>query len=160
MKSNERILIVASAGGHLTQAMCMASLFDDIVLVSNKQFLGSERISSFHKIWDTQHNPLIHLFNVGHAAYILLTERPAAILSTGGPIALPFALVAKIFGYRFVWVDTLSRVVELSNTGRIILRYKLYDVFISQWEEVAKAHGVEYHGKAFDILGENTARQG
>ncbi|MBB1330207.1 beta-1,4-galactosyltransferase [Pseudoalteromonas sp. SR43-7] len=152
---NKKVLVIASAGGHLTQAMCATSQCDEIVLVSNKVNIKKSNISKIYKIIDTQKNPFIHIFNIFFALYVLLKERPTAVFSTGGPIALPFALICKVSSLKFIYLDTLSRVVELSNTGKLIKKYHLYDEFYSQWQSVASKNNTKYIGKCFDILSEN-----
>ncbi|MGH1439814.1 MAG: glycosyltransferase [Cellvibrionaceae bacterium] len=151
----EKVLVVASAGGHLTQAMCATANCENIILVSNKINLSDARIKKAYKIMDTQHNAFIHIINLFFALYLLIKERPKAVFSTGGPIVLPFALLCKILPIKFVFLDTLSRVVELSNTGKLLKRYHLYNAFFSQWEAIAKSNNVDYIGKCFDILGEH-----
>ena len=155
MKDNTKILVVASAGGHLTQAMCATSACENIALVSNKKNISDNRISRIYKIWDTQHNPFIHFVNIFYAMYVLLSERPAVVFSTGGPIVLPFALLCKFLPIKFVYLDTLSRVVELSNTGKVVKKYNLSDEFYCQWQEIATKNNAQYIGKCFDILCEN-----
>ncbi len=150
-----KILVIASAGGHLTQAMCATSTCEHVYLVSNKKNIHSDKIKRFFKILDTQHNPFIHFVNLFFALYVICIVRPKSILSTGGPIVLPFALIAKFLPIKFIYLDTLSRVVELSNTGKLIKKYKLYDEFFTQWASMAHEHNVSYMGKCFDILGEN-----
>ena len=152
-RSDAPVVVIASSGGHLTQAICATSTVErNLVLVSNKNMLVDSPFSRIHLIRDTQRNPLIHFLNLFAAAWILIRERPIAVFSTGGPICLPFALLAKISGIRFVYLDTMSRVTELSNSGKIIKKFHLYDSFICQWEAVAAQHsGAEYHGKAFDL---------
>lgn len=154
-KINKKILVIASAGGHLTQAMCLTSNCKDLILVTNKVNISNERIKKIYKIWDTQFNILIHFYNIFYALYVVVRERPKAVLSTGGPIALPFALICKLLPLKFVYVDTLSRVIELSNTGKLICKYSLYDDFFCQWNDIAKKNNVNYIGKCFDIKGEN-----
>lgn len=152
---DKKVLVVASAGGHLTQALSCMALHRNITLVSNKINTSSERIKKIYKIKDTQKNIFIHLTNIMFAFYVLAKERPKSIFSTGGPIVLPFALLAKIFRIKFIYFDTLSRVNELSNTGKLIKKYGLYNQFYSQWEKVAKENNAHYIGKCIDILGEN-----
>ena len=84
----------------------------------------------------------------------MLKEKPQAMFSTGGPICLPFALLAKLTGTRFVYLDTMSRVTELSNSGKLIQKFGLFDSFLCQWQKTAEKYGAEYHGQAFD-LGDN-----
>lgn len=155
MISGNKVLVIASAGGHLTQAMCATSACDNISLVSNKKNISNDKISHIYKIWDTQHNPFIHFVNIFYAMYVLLRERPAVVFSTGGPIVLPFALLCKFLPIKFIYLDTLSRVVELSNTGKVVKKYKLYNDFFCQWQEIATKNNVNYIGKCFDILCEN-----
>jgi len=147
------ILVVASSGGHLTQAMCATSTIDSpMVLVCNKNMLDDSPFCRVHVIRDTQHNVVIHLLNLVFALRVLWREKPTAVFSTGGPIVLPFALLSKILRIRFIFLDTMSRVTELSNSGKMIHRFKLYDSFFCQWQSVADQYsGVEYHGKAFDL---------
>jgi len=153
MRRTRTILVIASSGGHLTQAMCATStLNQDLVLVSNKNMLDGKRFRRVYTIKDTQHNALVHLMNLFIAIRILWKERPQALFSTGGPICLPFALLAKITNTRFVFLDTMSRVTELSNSGKFIQKYGLSDYFLCQWPEVADQYdGAEYHGQAFDL---------
>lgn len=150
-----RVLVIASAGGHLTQAMCSVSMIDNIYLVSNHKNINSSKIQKIFKIIDTQNNPFIHFLNIFFAVYVLLRVRPKAVFSTGGPIALPFALLCKIINKRFIYLDTLSRVTELSNTGKLINKYSLASKMFVQWQSMADKHKLPYIGKSFDILNEN-----
>ena len=155
MKRCGTVLVVASAGGHLTQALCAISAVErELVLVSNKNMLDDSPFVRIHTIKDTQKNILIHAVNAVSAIRILYKERPQAIFSTGGPICLPFALLAKLTRTRFVFLDSISRVTELSNSGKLIKKFGLYDSFLCQWPEIAKLNGVEFHGQTFD-LGDN-----
>lgn len=149
-----KILVVASAGGHLTQAMCAVSNFNEVVLVSNKINIQNEKIISKYKILDTQFNFIIHFYNLFVATYILIKEKPCSVVSTGGPIAISFSVICKIIGTRFCYIDTLSRVDELSNTASFIKKYKLYDDMYCQWQHIATKNKIQYIGKCFDILGE------
>ncbi len=154
---NKKILIIASAGGHLTQALCASSKVDEIVLVTTRALVKDQRIKKIYAIWDTQKNPFIHFVNIFYALYVIIRERPRTVFSTGSPIVLPFALVCKFLPLRFVYLDTLSRVIELSNTGKLIHKYKLYDEFMSQWENMAVEYNLEYYGKTFDLKGSTKA---
>jgi len=153
MNRKQSILVVASSGGHLTQAMCATStLNQDLVLVSNKDMLDGKRFRRVYTVKDTQHNPLVHGLNLFAAIRIMWKEKPQAVFSTGGPICLPFALVARLTKTRFVFLDTMSRVTELSNSGKLIKKFGLSDSFLCQWPDVASQYdGAEYHGQAFDL---------
>jgi len=147
----EVVLVVASAGGHLSEALCALSLVEaELHLVCNKNMLDNTRFKRIHTIRDSQYNPFVHAFNFARALWVFLTVRPDSMFSTGGPICLPFALVAKMTRTKFVYLDTMARVTSLSNTGRIIEKYGLCDVFLCQWKVIAEQHeSVEYCGTVF-----------
>lgn len=77
-------------------------------------------------------------------AWIVSRERPDVVISTG---ALPgyFALrLAKWFGARTVWLDSIANVEELSMSGQKIGRYA--DLWLTQWPHLARPNGPLYWG--------------
>lgn len=147
----EVVLVVASAGGHLSEALCALSLVDsELHLVCNKNMLDNTRFKRIYTIRDSQYNPFVHALNFLYGIWLFLKVRPDSMFSTGGPICLPFAVLAKITRTKFVYLDTMARVSSLSNTGRIIQKYGLCDVFLCQWQEIARQHeSVEFCGTVF-----------
>lgn len=150
------ILTVVNAGGHLTQALCIMRHVEDFHLVTSVDFQLNVGAQSVTVVKGTQFNPFIHLLNIFIAFRLILKIKPKAIFSTGGPICLPYAVAAKVLCKRFIYLDTLSRVQDLSNTARFLYKYKLASEIYCQWKNVADRYpGIEYHGKTFDICGEN-----
>lgn len=149
---NNRVLTVVNAGGHLTQAMCVMRAIDEFHLVTSVNIGETFGAKSVTVINSTQFNVLVHFKNIFKAFKIVKKIKPKAIFSTGGPICIPFAVVAKILGIKFVYLDTLSRVVEPSNTARFLYKYKLADEMFCQWETVSKQYPrMKYYGKTFNI---------
>jgi UDP-N-acetylglucosamine:LPS N-acetylglucosamine transferase len=77
-------------------------------------------------------------------AWILRRERPDVVISTG---ALPGYLclrLAKWFGARTIWLDSIANVEELSMSGQRIGRHA--DLWLTQWPHLAKANGPMYRG--------------
>ena len=77
-------------------------------------------------------------------AWILWRERPDVVISTG---ALPgyFSLrLAKWFGARTVWLDSIANVEELSMSGQKIGKH--VDLWLTQWPHLARADGPYYRG--------------
>ncbi|MHA2939509.1 glycosyltransferase [Vibrio sp. RC27] len=154
-KSNNNILLIASAGGHLTQALCAISQCEKVILCTNSKDFSDHRVKKILGIIDTQFNYFYHFLNVFIAMYYILKYKPKSIISTGGPIALGFGVASRILRTNFVYLDTLSRVQELSNTASFIHKHKLADDMYCQWEAMAKEKNLKYIGKCFDILNEN-----
>lgn len=66
--------------------------------------------------------------------------RPDAVLSVGHPAAIPLCLAGKLMGAKTIFVESLTRVVELSVTGRILYHLRLADRFYVQWGKLAERY--------------------
>ena len=92
-----------------------------------------------------------NLFNMARNAWralrILRRERPDAVVSTGAGVAVPFLAVAKLLGIRTIYVESITRIGELSLSGRLVRPFA--DEFLVQWPELAAANGdaVGYRGQ-------------
>jgi UDP-N-acetylglucosamine:LPS N-acetylglucosamine transferase len=71
------------------------------------------------------------LRNFPKACQIVAKERPSIILSTGAGIAVTFAIAAKLLGVRFIYVESISRAMDLSLSGKLV--YLLCDELYVQW---------------------------
>jgi UDP-N-acetylglucosamine:LPS N-acetylglucosamine transferase len=67
---------------------------------------------------------------------ILVRSKPRAILSTGPAISVPVSIIGKLFGKKIIFIETGSRVKNLSLTGRIM--YRFADLFFIQWPQLQK----------------------
>lgn len=76
-------------------------------------------------------NLITFLQNIPTVFNILRRERPDVVISTGASIAVGFALVAKLLGMRFVFIESISRSRDLSLSGKLV--YFLADEFYVQW---------------------------
>lgn len=104
--------------------------------------VGSARFYTIRDV--TRWNKLRWIHTFAQLAWILLRETPDVVISTG---ALPgyFALrLAKWFGARTIWVDSIANVEELSMSGQKIGRYA--DLWLTQWPHLAKPEGPLYLG--------------
>ena len=103
MEDSRPILTVVNAGGHLTQALCMMKVIKEFHLVTSIDIEADLGAKSVTVIKSTQFNVLVHFKNIFKAYSIIKKIKPAAIFSTGGPICIPFAVIAKITGIRFIY---------------------------------------------------------
>jgi len=153
MKSKQNILVVASVGGHIMEAECALELVEsDCSLACDQKNIQTDRYKRIYVAVGTKTNPFIHLYNVIYATYVFARERPTSVFSTGGPFCLPFALVAKITSTKFVYLDSLTRIEELSNSGKLIYKLGLYDTFLTQWQPLTlKYPNAQYYGTVFSL---------
>lgn len=143
-----RILAIASAGGHWHQLCQICSAFrpEDIHYVTTLEGLPEKSgFSRFSIVQDcNQNTPLKLLLSGAQILGVLVRTRPDVIITTG---ALP-GLLAVVLGYlmrrRTIWVDSIANAEEPSSSGRMAKRF--VSLWLSQWEDVARAAGGRYEG--------------
>lgn len=147
------LLLVCSSGGHLLQLTELRAAwepFDRTWVTFDKSdarsLLRDERV--IHAFGPTNRNIPNLLRNVRLAWRVIRRERPAAILTTGAGVAVPFAWVAKLYGIPTVYVESFTRIEGLSLSGRMIapVATRLY----GQWPELTQQRRrVHFAGNLF-----------
>ena len=86
------------------------------------------------------------LRNIVMAARLLRKVRPDMILTTGSGVAAPFLWMAKTMGIPTVFVESITRITEISLTARMIS--PVATKLLVQWPELLAKHPrAEYHGR-------------
>jgi beta-1,4-N-acetylglucosaminyltransferase len=148
------LMIVCSSGGHLLQMLELREAWSEFERVwvtfdksDARSLLVGERVVHAHG--PTNRNIPNLLRNLRLARRVLREERPAAILTTGAGVAVPFAWLARLHGIPTVYVESLTRIEGLSLSGRLIapVATRVY----GQWPELTgAARGrVEFAGNLF-----------
>ena len=144
----KKILAVSSGGGHWVELLRLRQAFEghDVVFVTVDEAYRSEAGSArFYTIQDvTRWNKLRWVQTFAKLAWILLRERPDVVVSTG---ALPgyFSLrLAKLFGAKTIWLDSIANAEELSMSGQKIGKFA--DLWLTQWPHLSKPNGPLYRG--------------
>jgi UDP-N-acetylglucosamine:LPS N-acetylglucosamine transferase len=76
---------------------------------------------------------------------IIIKERPGTVISTGAAAGCMICFLAKLFGAKIIWIDSITNVEKISLSGRMV-RY-IADLFLVQWPELlSKYKNVEYAG--------------
>lgn len=144
----KKILAVSSGGGHWVELIRIAPAFDghDVAFATvddtYRSGAGSARFYTLRDV--TRWNKLRWPQTVAKLIWILWRERPDVVVSTG---ALPgyFALrLAKYFGARTIWLDSIANVEELSMSGQKICNYA--DLWLTQWPNLSRPDGPKYRG--------------
>ena len=148
-----RLLLVCSSGGHLMQLHELRGAweaFDRAWVTFDKSdarsLLRDERV--IHAFGPTNRNVPNLLRNLRLAWNVIRRERPAAILTTGAGVAVPFAWVARLHRIPTVYVESFTRMEGLSLSGRMIapVATRLY----GQWPELANGRRpVRFAGNLF-----------
>jgi UDP-N-acetylglucosamine:LPS N-acetylglucosamine transferase len=129
---------VASSGGHLAQLhvlrQCWAGHARHWVTFNSSQardLLDGEEVSWAHH--PTTRNIPNLLRNFVMAFRTMRRCRPDVVVSTGAGVAVPFFVLAKLFGARTAYLEVYDRVTTPTMTGRICA--PLADLFLLQWPE-------------------------
>jgi UDP-N-acetylglucosamine:LPS N-acetylglucosamine transferase len=146
-----KVLALSSGGGHWVQLLRLRPAFED-QRVTYASTLSSDRHDvegcRFRTIPDAnrENKPRAVLSLLG-VTWLVLTERPNVIISTG---ALPGYLairVGKLIGARSIWVDSIANADQLSMSGRRVGKH--VDLWLTQWEHLAEPAGAQYSGSVF-----------
>jgi UDP-N-acetylglucosamine:LPS N-acetylglucosamine transferase len=143
----KRVLALASGGGHFVQLLRLRPAWDGHHVTYATVHAASAA--------DVAPAPLLTFRDVSRAdwwrlpltlwdvAAILLRVRPQAIITTGALPGLVALALARPFGVRTLWVDSIANSEVLSGSGRHA--GKVAGVVVTQWPALAES-GVEHWG--------------
>ena len=137
-KMRAKICIVSSCGGHLTEVRTMKPVYDQydhFYVLNDRVSLSSDMEGRTYFIRHSERDWQFFV-NLLESWHILRKERPQLILSTGAGPVVPFALIGKLFRIPTLFVETFTRVIEPSLTGKIM--YRLADRFFYQWKPLER----------------------
>jgi len=135
-----RVLLVCSPGGHLQQMLALRAAWEGFdrhwvtLRAPDTEFeLANESVTWAHGPTNRSVSKLSR--NLLVARTVLREVNPDAVLSTGAALAVPFLLLGRAQRRRVVYVESFTRVHEISLSGRIV--YPFVNEFFVQWPQVA-----------------------
>lgn len=146
-KKRAKICLISSSGGHFEQLSMLKKLGEkyDIFLVTEKtDYKGNAdyyltQTGSKDILW-----PFKMIGNCFKTLGFWIKEKPEFVITTGTLIALPVCLLAKICRKKVIYIETFARVNDCTRTGKMM--YKIVDLFIYQWEPLAKFYPKGIYG--------------
>jgi len=145
-----KICLTASAGGHLSQLMKLASAWEgqNVFYVTTAQVIHQSMQQS-GKVYvvgecNRQH-PLRVMAVLIRCMRIVLREKPEVVISTGAASGCIMCILGKLLSAKVIWIDSITNVERLSLSGRLV-RY-FANLVLVQWPDlVEKNTKVEYFG--------------
>jgi beta-1,4-N-acetylglucosaminyltransferase len=135
------LLLVCSSGGHLLQLLALRPVWDGFGRVwvtfdksDARSLLREEEVVFAYGPTNRSVKNLIR--NLFLAWRVVRRLRPAAVLTTGAGVAVPFAWIGRLHGARVAYVESLTRIDELSASCRLIA--PVADRVFVQWPELAQ----------------------
>jgi UDP-N-acetylglucosamine:LPS N-acetylglucosamine transferase len=136
------VWLVASSGGHVLQLFSLGAAWSDRtrLWISNdrsdaRSLLEGEE--AYFLPGPSSRDPVAFLRNLVFALRLVRRRRPRVVVTTGADIAVPFALVARLFSARVVYVESFTRIVTPSLSCRLIAPFA-ERVYV-QWPELRRA---------------------
>jgi UDP-N-acetylglucosamine:LPS N-acetylglucosamine transferase len=135
----QRILAVASSGGHWIQLRRLEPAFeghDVAYLTTDPGYEADVAPARFYVVRDANRwNKLAVLRSACGILWILVRERPSVVVSTGAAPGYLAIRAARLLGARTVWIDSVANVDELSLSGR--MASTTADLCLTQWAHLA-----------------------
>ena len=147
--ARQRVLAVASGGGHWVQLQRLMAAMDghDLAFVTTLDSYREEvgAAARFHAIRDANRWNKLGLIRMAiQLTFIVLREQPDIVISTGAAAGYFCVRLAKLLGARTIWVDSLANAECMSLCGQRIGRYA--DLWLTQWPHLARPDGPHYQG--------------
>ena len=145
----QKVLLVASAGGHLIQLHRLLPAFSEmqISVATTKCLEGTEFFVGLpqYRVIDSNFNNKLRLMKTAwQVLVVLMRVKPDIIVSTGAAPGVLSILLGRVLKSKCIWIDSIANGTELSKAGR--LAKKLTPNCYSQWEDVARVEKVKYLG--------------
>lgn len=147
------VALVASPGGHIDQAFEIAGRFagpgDRFWITARtpqtEALLAGEEVEWVPMVRSRQGVRAAR--TLGLARRIMRTHRPSRLVSTGSALAVPYMLAARGAGVQVTYVESATRLLGPSVTGRIAERVPGIELFRQgRWERARW----QYFGSIFD----------
>ena len=146
--AERRVLAISSGGGHWVQLLRLRPAFEGCrvtYVTVRESYRADVPGQRFRVINDATRWDKVGLVTMGlRLVWIMLRERPHAVVSTGAAPGYFAIRLGKLLGARTVWVDSIANAEEMSMTGRIVGRHA--GLWLTQWEHLAGDGGPSYAG--------------
>ena len=134
-----KILLVSSHGGHFRALQNLSPFWSKYQYCwITERTPATEKALKHAKVywsWGPTNRHLPNLIrNFFLAGKAILKERPQMILSTGAGVGVPFIILGKILGCKTAFVESFTRVKDISLSARLVLPF--LDTLYVQWPQL------------------------
>lgn len=146
--ARKKILAISSPGGHWIQLTRICKELEtkhDVVYAMPDRLFKPQSHQKVYPVIDVSADDKWKLIPCAfQILWILLRERPDAIISTGAAPGAVAILLGKLLRRRTIWVDSIANVKQISRAGRLVQKHA--DVFLTQWEHLSDNKRPQYQG--------------
>jgi UDP-N-acetylglucosamine:LPS N-acetylglucosamine transferase len=150
-----KVLFIASTGGHLTELLQLAPMFEDydyhVITEKTKSTLSlRERFPNkvSYLLFGTKDYmwtyPFKFIANCFKSMFLYCRIRPKYIVTTGTHTAVPICYFGKLFGSKIIFIETIANTKTKTLSGKMI--YPIANLFIVQWESLLQEYPKAIYG--------------
>ncbi len=151
----KKVLFIASTGGHFSELMQLEPLFKDYnykivteLTKNNKNLKDKYGKKISYLVFGSKINLISYIpkfiYNCFKSLFIFIKFRPSVIVTTGTHTAVPICYIAKLFGKKIIFIETIANQNTKTVAGRLI--YPIANTFIVQWESMLKLYPKAIYG--------------
>ena len=147
-KPIQRILLVASGGGHWVQLLRLQEAWQDqdvayvTVQPSYQSQVPGKRFYCVKDATRWDRGGLLKM--VAQVAWVVLRERPDVVITSGAAPGFVALRLGKLLGARTVWLDSIANVEALSLSGQRVSQFA--DLQLTQWPHLEAPDGPSFRG--------------
>ncbi|MGO4927786.1 PssD/Cps14F family polysaccharide biosynthesis glycosyltransferase [Fundicoccus sp. Sow4_F4] len=135
MRTKIKICLISSSGGHYEQLKMLKKLeekYDVFWVTEQTKFKSQADYYLLQTGLKDKKYPFKMAMNFFKSLKIWYIEKPDLIITTGTMVALPLAIISKVFRKKVIYIETFARINDGTKSGKLM--YKIVDLFIIQWE--------------------------
>lgn len=139
-----KLLLVSTSGGHFATMKNLQSFWSqhERTWVTDRQKDTESLLDQSESVhwlpYQAPRDVKALLKNLPAILRILRKEKPDLVVSTGASLAIGSALISKILGIKFIYIESISRSQDLSISGKIV--YPLSYEFYVQWSTLCEKY--------------------
>jgi UDP-N-acetylglucosamine:LPS N-acetylglucosamine transferase len=145
---SQHILAISSGGGHWVQLLRLRPAFEGhrvTYVTVSRAYAADVPGCRFRAIPDATRWSKLRLLHLAfRVAWVVLTERPAVVVSTGAAPGYFAVRLGKWLGARTIWIDSIANVERLSLSGQRIGPHA--DLWLTQWPHLVRPEGPHFLG--------------
>ena len=133
------VILISSTGGHFRTLVNLKPFWQNRKRCwvtqkshSTESILGQEKV--YWAYGPTNRNIKNLVKNLFLAWKVISQEQPKLIITTGAGESVPFVIIGKLFGSQVVFVESITRVKDISLSAKLVL--PLIDRLYVRWSSL------------------------